>query len=77
MAADESESPWPHSRRDAEVSHLVATLRTYGVLRRPQLAHLSGAAHWSEPAFAQALAVAVSSGRVKRLGDDFYEALDA
>jgi len=76
MSADESEPRWPHGRRDAEVSHVVATLRKHGVLTRARLAHLCGAEHWSEPAFAQALALAVSSGRVKSLGEDFYEALD-
>lgn len=72
-----SGTPWPHSRREAEVQDIVTTLRTYGVLTRARLAELCRAGHWSEPAFAQALALAVSEGRIRPLGDDLYEALDS
>lgn len=73
---DASGTPWPHSRREAEVQDIVTTLRTYGVLTRVRLAERCGSSRWSEPAFAQALAQAVSAGRVRPLGDDFYEAIE-
>jgi hypothetical protein len=62
----------PHSLRDAEAEEIVATLRTYGVLTRTRLAEFCGAVHWSDPDFRRALALAVSSGRVKPLGDELY-----
>lgn len=74
MPADEPEPRWAHSRREAEVEDIVAALRRYGVLARPRLAELCGAGHWSEPGFAQALARAVSSGKVRPLDDELYEA---
>jgi|tagenome__1003787_1003787.scaffolds.fasta_scaffold20954878_2 hypothetical protein len=61
-----------HTRPDAEVDDIVSTLRTYGVLTRTRLAEFCGAAHWTEPDFRRALALAVSSGRVKPLGDELY-----
>ncbi len=73
MATSEANPRQAHSRHEAEVDHIVATLRTYGALTRVQLAHLSGAAHWSEPEFRQALMLAVSSGMVRRLGETHYE----
>lgn len=73
MAASEANNRQAHSRREAEVDRIVATLRTYGALTRVQLAHLSGAARWSEPGFNQALVLAVSSGMVRRLGETHYE----
>lgn len=76
MANAESESRWPHSRREAEVEHIVATLRSYGVLTRARLEDLCGAGRWSEPVFEQALARAVSSGRVRPLGEELYESVD-
>jgi hypothetical protein len=76
MPAHDSRSR-AHSRRDAEVDHVVAALRTYGgVLTRARLLERSGAAHWSDPGFKSALARAVSSGRVKALGDGLYEVTD-
>jgi hypothetical protein len=68
-----SSSPWPHSREEAEVERIVHALRGYGVLSRAGLADVCGAAHWSDSGFARALARAVSTGRIKRLGDDLYE----
>jgi hypothetical protein len=62
-----------HNRRQAEAEHIAATLRTYGVLTRARLVDLCGAGHWSPAAFAQALELAVSSGRVRRLGNELYE----
>lgn len=77
MPAHDSRSRRAHSRREAEVDHIVATLRTYGgVLTRTRLAELCGAAHWSDPGFTPALALAVSSGQVKALGGGLYEATD-
>lgn len=66
-------SPWPHSREEAEVEAVVSALRGYGVLTRARLAEVSGAAHWSDSGFRRALARAVSSGRIRRLGDNLYE----
>jgi hypothetical protein len=61
-------------------SHTVArqrrlrrTLETYGVLTHDGLRDLVGARCWSTP-FETVLSRAVRSGRVRRLGDDFYEA---
>jgi hypothetical protein len=68
-----SPSPWPHSREEAEVEDIVHALRTYRVLTRKRLAESCGAAHWSDSGFRRALAQAVSTGRVRRLGDDLYE----
>jgi hypothetical protein len=68
-----STSPWPHSRHEAEVEDIVRALRTYGVLTRARLLDVCGAAHWSDAGGRRALARAVSSGRIKQLGDDLYE----
>jgi osmotically inducible protein OsmC len=68
-----SSSPWPHSRNEAEVEHMVRALRGYGVLTRARLLDVSGAAHWSDAGARRALAHAVSSGRIRHLGDDLYE----
>lgn len=74
MTAQDPRSGPAHSRREAEVHQIVATLRTYGgVLTQARLRELCGAAHWSEPGFASALSLAVSSGRVKTLGGELYE----
>ena len=66
-------SPWPHSRHDAEVEDIVHALRGFGVLTRAHLVDVCGAAHWSDSGFKRALAHAVSTGRIRRLGDDLYE----
>jgi hypothetical protein len=66
----------PHSREEAEVEEIVRALRGYGVLTRARLAEICGAAHWSDLGFRRALAQAVSSGRVRRLGDHLYEVRD-
>jgi hypothetical protein len=68
-----SSSPWPHSRAEAEVEEIVNALRRYRVLTRTRLAEVCGAAHWSDSGFRRALAQAVSSGTVRRLGADLYE----
>jgi hypothetical protein len=52
---------------------MVHTLRRYGVLTRARLLDVCGAAHWSDAGARRALARAVSSGRIKQLGDDLYE----
>jgi osmotically inducible protein OsmC len=62
-----------HSRQDAEVEDVVRTLRAYGVLTRARLLELCGAAHWSDGGGRRAVADAVSSGRIRQLGDDLYE----
>src|SRR4051795_12268517 len=66
-------SPWPHSRQEAEVEDIVHALRGYRVLTRARLSEIWGAAHWSDSGFRQALDRAVSTGRVRPLGDDLYE----
>jgi hypothetical protein len=68
-----SSSTRPHSRQEAEVEDIVRALRGYGVLTRARLLDLCGAAHWSDAGARRALARAVSSGRIRRLGDDLYE----
>jgi hypothetical protein len=75
-ASDGSPSPWPHSREEAEVEHLMRALRGYGVLTRAHLLDVCGAAHWPDSGFKRALAQAVSSGRIRHLGDDLYEIAD-
>jgi osmotically inducible protein OsmC len=65
-----------HSRQDAEVEDVVRTLRGYGVLTRARLLELSGAGHWSDRGGRRAIADAVSSGRIRQLGDDLYEIAD-
>ena len=62
-----------HTRQDAEVEHIVRALRGYGVLTRARLLEVCGAAHWSDSGAKRALALAVSSGRIRQLGDDLYE----
>jgi hypothetical protein len=73
MPADDPHLRRAHTRREAEIDHIVATLRPYRVLTRARLAHLCGAVHWSQPDFRRALALAVSSGRVKALSRELYE----
>ena len=70
---DDAVTPWPHSRQEAEVEAVVSALRGYGVLTRARLAEVSGAVHWSDSGFRRALDQAVSSGMIRRLGDDLYE----
>ena len=67
---------WSHSRREAEVEDVVRTLRGYGVLTRARLLELCGAGHWSDGGGRRAVADAVSSGRIRQLGDDLYEIAD-
>jgi osmotically inducible protein OsmC len=62
-----------HSRREAEVEDVVRTLSGYGVLTRARLLELCGATHWSDGGGRRAVADAVSSGRIRQLGDDLYE----
>jgi hypothetical protein len=62
-----------HTRQDAEVEDIVRALRGYGVLTRTRLLEVCGASHWSAPGATRALALAVSSGRIRQLGDDLYE----
>ncbi len=69
----DASSRLPHSRQQAEVEAIVRALRGYRVLTRARLLDLAGAAHWSDAGGNQALAHAVSSGRIKQLGDDLYE----
>ena len=71
-----SSSTWPHSRQEAEVDDIVRALRGYGVLTRARLLDVCGATHWSDAGAKRALAHAVSSGRIKQLGDDLYEIAD-
>jgi hypothetical protein len=51
----------------------VRALRPYGVLTHARLLDACGAAHWSDSGAKRALARAVSSGRIRQLGDDLYE----
>jgi osmotically inducible protein OsmC len=62
-----------HSRHEAEVEDVVRTLSGYGVLTRARLLELCGAAHWPDGGGRRAVADAVSSGRIRQLGDDLYE----
>ena len=66
-------SPWPHTRQEAKIEDIVHALRRYGMLTRARLLELCGAAHWSDPGAEGALAHAVSSGRIRQLGDGLYE----
>jgi hypothetical protein len=63
----------PHSRQEAEIEDLVRALRGYGVLTRARLLDVCGATHWSDAGAKRALARAVSTGRIRQLGDDLYE----
>ena len=65
-------SPRPHSRQEAEVDDIVRAVRSYGVLTRARLLDICGAAHWPDSGGRRALAHAVSSGRIRQLGDDLY-----
>lgn len=65
-----------HSRQEAEIEDVVRTLSGYGVLTRARLLELCGAAHWSDRGGRRAVADAVSSGRIRELGDDLYEIAD-
>jgi lipoyl-dependent peroxiredoxin len=67
-----SSSPWPHSHQEAEVEDIVRALRGYGVLTRARLLDVCGVAHWSDSGAKRAIARAVSSGRIRQLGDDLY-----
>jgi osmotically inducible protein OsmC len=66
----------PHSRQEAEVDDVVRTLSGYGVLTRARLLELCGAAQWSDGGGRRAVADAVSSGRIRQLGEDLYEIAD-
>ena len=63
----------PHSRQEAEIEDIVRALRGYGVLTHARLLDVCRATHWSDAGAKRALARAVSSGRVRQLGDDLYE----
>jgi hypothetical protein len=63
----------PHSRQEAEVEDIVRALRGYGVLTRARLLDVCRATHWSDAGAKRALARAVSTGRIRQLGDDLYE----
>jgi osmotically inducible protein OsmC len=69
----DSSSPSPHSREQAEVEDIVRALRRYGVLTRARLLDLCGATRWHDSSGKRALSNAVSSGRIRQLGDDLYE----
>lgn len=62
-----------HTRQEAEVEDMVRALRGYGVLTRARLLDVCGATHWSDAGARRALARAVSTGRIRQLGDDLYE----
>jgi hypothetical protein len=68
-----SPSPWAHSRQEAEVNDVVRALRGHRVLSRERLVEVCGASHWSDRGFRRPLDQAISSGRIRRLGDDLYE----
>ena len=72
-----SSSLWRHSRQEVEVEDIVRALRGYRVLTRDRLVEVCGAAHWSDSGFRQALARAVSTGRVRQLGDELYETTES
>ncbi len=55
------------------MENIVHALRGYRVLTRARLREVCRAAHWSDSGFEQALAHAVSTGKVRRLGDELYE----
>ena len=63
----------PHSRQEAEIEDLARALRGYGVLTRARLLDVCRATHWSDAGAKRALARAVSTGRIRQLGDDLYE----
>jgi hypothetical protein len=62
-----------HTRQEAEVEDIVRVLRGYRVLTRARLLEICGAAQWSDTGSKRALTLAVSSGRIRQLGDDLYE----
>jgi len=66
-------SPSPHTREEVETEDIVHALRSYGVLTRARLLDICGAAHWSDSGAERALSHALSSGRIRQLGDDLYE----
>jgi hypothetical protein len=68
-----TQPPRPRSSQEAEVENIVRALRPHGVLTRARLVELCGAAHWTDAGFGQALARAVATGRIRRLGHDLYE----
>jgi hypothetical protein len=72
-APSRSSAPGAHSRQEAEAEDIVRALRKYGVLTRPRLLEVCGAAHWSDTGAKQAIAKAVASGRIRPLGDELYE----
>ena len=72
-----TQPPRPHTTREAEVEDIVHALRTHRVLTRARLVEVCGAAHWTDAGFGRALARAVSSGRVRRLGHDLYETTES
>ena len=68
-----SSSTRPHNRQEAEVENIVRALRGYGVLTRARLLDVCRSTHWSDAGAKRALAHAVSSGRIRQLGDNLYE----
>jgi len=68
-----SPSRWSRSRAEAEVEDVVSALHGSGVLTRERLVEVCGASHWSDRGFRRPLDQAISSGRIRRLGDDLYE----
>jgi hypothetical protein len=70
-------SETPHiatTHTEAEVRAVVRTLRSYGPLPKATLEELVGASHWREGCLSAVIKVAVAQGRVRALGEEFYEA---
>lgn len=71
-----SRPQWRHSRQEAEAEDVVSALRKYRTRTRTRLVEVCGAAHWSDSGFRRALGDAISTGAVRRVGDDLYEIVE-
>ena len=62
------------THQEAEVRAVVRTLRSYGPLPKTTLQDLVGERHWRDGCLSAVIKTAIAEGRVRALGEDFYEA---
>lgn len=66
----------PHSRHEAEVQEILAALSGHRVQTLARIKELCWGEQWSDQTFERALQRAISSGKVRPLGNDTYELVE-
>ena len=72
MSADDAERV-RDLRNDPELADLLRALRSSGVMTREQLFERSGARHWHDQGFPDALRRGVAGGIIKELDANLFE----